>query len=429
MTSQNVLKQLQKLPECPVDDEVLHQTFVTAYGQLSSMRKRLKLDDLEKRLLDNCLSALEQVQIDINLRLNHEADTYNVLADALEHVQQELDGHSVLAAEIAQIRLEAKNAADEAIQEARIREGEAENRAINAENARDRNADALVTAQLALTTLNQEFTHYRRKNPERLASDLQERDKTISQHRADRKKQSALIQELQQKLNIADKEVGKERRLRGETANDLIKLTASHNHLKERVEFHDGQEDVAQFLLQLPDGSGDVGCYIYNYHFGLSVFHGMRDVSIETANFHYQIRTAMMLAMDVVPGVWGNPVFRILPDLLPMWDTAINDELHERIMTRLALDFPRLHQRIIDGKAAPVSELVIPARALNALVKAGYDTVAAVGGELPPELVKVKGLSEATVEEIRAAVNSWCIAWARTNGDIEAIKNPNVKRR
>ncbi|WP_333715755.1 DNA-directed RNA polymerase subunit alpha C-terminal domain-containing protein [Pantoea eucrina] len=429
MSSQNLLQKLQQLPECPVDDEVLHQTFVAAYGQLASIRKRLKLDDLENRLLDNCLAALEQVQIDIGQRLNHEADTYNVLADALEHVQQQLDSHSALSLEITQIRLDAQNAADEAIQQANMHAAEADSRAINAENAHERASGALVTAQLALTTLNNEFAQYRRKNPERLALDLQERDKTISQLRADRKKQSALKLELQQKLNIADKEVGKERRLRGETANELIKLTALHNNLKERVEFHDGQEDVAQFLLPLPDGSGDVGCYIYNYHFGLSVFHGMRDVSIETANFHYQIRTAMMLAMDVVPGVWGNPVFRILPDLLPMWDTAINDELHERIMTRLALDFPRLHQRIIDGKAAPVSELVIPARALNALIKAGYETVAAVGGELPPELVKVKGLSEATVEEIRMAVNSWCINWAKTNGDIEPIKNGNLKRR
>lgn len=429
MSSQNLLQKLQQLPECPVDDEVLHQTFVAAYGQLASIRKRLKLDDLENRLLDNCLAALEQVQIDIGQRLNHEADTYNVLADALEHVQQQLDSHSALSQEITQIRLDAQNAADEAIQQANMHAAEADSRAINAENAHERASGALVTAQLALTTLNNEFAQYRRKNPERLALDLQERDKTISQHRADRKKQSALKLELQQKLNIADKEVGKERRLRGETANELIKLTALYNNLKERVAFHDGQEDVAQFLLQLPDGSGDVGCYIYNYHFGLSVFHGMRDVSIETANFHYQIRTAMMLAMDVVPGVWGNPVFRILPDLLPMWDTAINDELHERIMTRLALDFPRLHQRIMDGKAAPVSELVIPARALNALIKAGYETVAAVGGELPPELVKVKGLSEATVEEIRMAVNSWCINWAKTNGDIEPIKNGNLKRR
>jgi len=429
MTTLAPLQQLQNLPECNVDDDVLHQAFVTAYGQLNSVRKRLTLDDLELRLLDNCTNALEQIQIDIGMRLNHEADTYNLLLDTLEQAQQQLGAQSALVNEVTKIRLDAENAIEEAREAAKLRELEADSRVINAENQLEGVRSALTTAQLAFTSVSQEFDQYRRKNPERLARDLNERDKTISQQRADRKKDSLKRQELQSKLNIADKVVGEERRQRAATANDLMKTTALYNHLKERVDFHDGREDVQQFLLQLPDGSGDVGCYIYNFHFGLSVFHGIRDVSIETADFHFQIRTAMMLAMDVVPGVWGNPVFRLLPDLEPMWDTAVNDELHARIMKRIELDYPRLHQRILDGKSAPVSELAIPTRALNALIKAGYETVADAGGELPTELAKVKGLSEASVMEIRAAVNSWCIKWAKVNGDIENIKNQKVKRR
>ncbi|MDT0178171.1 hypothetical protein Q9R34_19290 [Enterobacter sp. BRE11] len=420
---------LQQPSECPVSDEVLHASFVSAFGQLAMIDKRLKLDDLDRRVLNNCISALEQLQIDFGVRLNHEADTYNALVDMLENAQQQLASHSALHAEIAHIRQEAQNAIEEAVQAANSRAMEAENLAINANNKHDQLQSALTTSQLALTTLDLEFARYKRRYPEKMAKDILDRDKTISQMRADRKKESALRQELQGKLNIADKEVGKERRQRGEITQDLIKTTALYDHLKERVEFHDGREDVVQFLLQLPDGSGDVGCYIYNFHFGLSVFHGIKDISIETANFHFQIRTAVMLAMDVVPGIWGNPVFRVLPELQGMWDTAINDELHERIMKRLALDFPILHKRILDGKAAPASELAIPARALTALTKAGYETVADVGGELPCELAKVKGISEATVAEIRAAVNSWCIDWSKRNGDIENIKNQTVKRR
>lgn len=429
MTTLAPIQQLQNLPVCNVDDDVIHLAFVTAYGQLNSIRKRLSLDDLELRLLDNCTNALEQIQIDIGMRLNHEADTYNLLLDALEQVQQQLAAQSALQSEVAQIRLDAENAVEEASEAAKLRELEADNRVINAENQLEGVKSALTTAQLAIATVTQEYSQYRRKNPERLASDLNERDKTISQLRADRKKDSTKRQELQSKLNIADKVVGEERRQRAAMANDLMKTTALYNHLKERVDFHDGREDVQQFLLQLPDGSGDVGCYIYNFHFGLSVFHGIRDVSIETADFHFQIRTAMMLAMDVVPGIWGNPVFRLLPELVPIWDTAVNDKLNARIMKRLAQDFPRLHQRILDGIAAPVSELVIPTRVLNALIKAGYETVADAGGELPEELAKVKGLSEASVKEIRAAVNSWCIKWAKANGDIENITNPKIKRR
>lgn len=429
MTTLAPLQQLQNLPVCKVDDDVLHQAFVTAYGQLNSVRKRLTLDDLELRLLDNCTNALEQIQIDIGMRLNHEADTYNLLLDTLEQAQQQLGAQSALQSEVTKIRLDAENAVEEAREAANLRVLEADSRVINAENQLEGVRSALTTAQLALATVTQEYAHYCRKHPERLARDLNERDKTISQMRADRKKESTKRQELQSKLNIADKVVGEERRQRAAMANDLMKTTALYNSLKERVDFHDGREDVQQFLLQLPDGTGDVGCYIYNFHFGLSVFHGIRDISIETADFHFQIRTAMMLAMDVVPGIWGNPVFRLLPELAPMWDAAVNDELHARIMKRVAQDFPRLHQRILDGKAAPVSELAIPTRILNVLIKAGYETVADAGGELPDELAKVKGLSEASVKDIRAAVNSWCIKWAKANGDIENITNPKVKRR
>ncbi|KKB02667.1 hypothetical protein TN98_20675 [Pantoea anthophila] len=351
------------------------------------------------------------------------------MLDTLEQAQQQLSAQSALQSEVAQIRLDAENAIEEAREAANLQVLEADNRVINAENQLEGVRSALTTAQLAIATVTQEYSQYRRKNPERLARDLNERDKTISQMRADRKKDSSKRQELQSKLNIADKVVGEERRQRAATANDLMKTTALYNHLKERVDFHDGREDVQQFLLQLPDGTGDVGCYIYNFHFGLSVFHGIRDISIETADFHLQIRTAMMLAMDVVPGIWGNPVFRLLPELEPMWDTTINDELHTLIMKRLAQDFPRLHQRIQDGKAAPVSELAIPTRILNALIKDGYETVADAGGELPDQLAKVKGLSEVSVNEVRAAINSWCIKWTQVNGDIENIKNPKIKRR
>lgn len=425
----SVLAKFQQLPECPVNDETLHMAFVGAYNQLALMGKRLKLDDLDQRVLDNCISSLEQIQSDFALRLNHEVDTYNALSDAFETMQEQLSELSPLREEIARIQQEAKEKVEEAERAADIRAMQAEGKVIHAENAHNALVADFTTAQLALTNMTRDFNTYRRKYPERMAAEIQSKDNEISQMRADRKKESAIKQELQRKLNIADKEVGKERRMRGEVSDELFKTTALYNSLKERVEFHDGREDVQQYLLQTKDGSGDIGCYIYNFHFGLSVFHGVKDVSIETANFHYQIRTAMMLAMDVVPGVWGNPVFQLLPQLVDIWDTAINDDLHARIMARIQLDYPKLHQRILDGKAAELTELGIPAKTINLLQKAGYESVADVGGELPGELLKIKGLGEQSITDIKAAVNSWCITWSRTHGDIENIKSNRVVRR
>lgn len=425
----SVLAKFQQLPECPVNDETLHMAFVGAYNQLALMGKRLKLDDLDQRVLDNCISSLEQIQSDFALRLNHETDTYNALSDAFEAMQEQLSELSPLRGEIARIQQEAQEKVEEAERAADMRAMQAEGKVIQAENAHSALVSDFTTAQLALTNMTRDFATYRRKYPERMAAEIQSKDNEISQMRADRKKESAMKQELQRKLNVADKEVGNERRMRGEVSDELFKATALYNSLKERVEFHDGREDVQQYLLQTKDGCGDIGCYIYNFHFGLSVFHGVKDVSIETANFHYQIRTAMMLAMDVVPGIWGNPVFQLLPQLVDIWDTAINDDLHARIMARIQLDYPKLHQRILDGKAAPLTELIIPAKTINLLQKAGYETVADVGGELPGELLKIKGLGEQSITDIKAAVNSWCITWSRTHGDIENIKSNRVVRR
>lgn len=423
----SALAQLQQIPECPVTDETLHLAFVAAYNQLSLISKRLKLDDLDLRAMENCTAALEQIQGDFAVRINHESDTYNALVDAFESLQAQLSELSPLKGEIDRIRQDAADRIQEAVQAADTRAMAAENDVINRDNEIISLNSALTTLKLSFTNLQRDYTSYCRKYPERMAQELLNKDKEISQLRADRKKESAIKQELQRKLNTADKEVGKERRLRGELSEDLLKTNALYASLKERVEFHDGRDDIQQYLLQLKDGSGDVGCYIYNFHFGLNVYLGLKDVAIQTANFHFQIRTAMMQAMDVVPGIWGNPIFKLFPELVDIWDTAINDDLHARIMRRIEQDYPRLHQRIMDGKAAPLTDLNIPTKVATLLTKAGYETVADVGGELSNELLKIKGIGEQAVDQIRTEVNSWCIAWSRQHGDIENVKNNRVK--
>lgn len=422
----SALATLQQIPQCPVTDETLHLAFVGAYSQLSLVAKRLNLDDLDKRAMENCTAAVEQIQNDFAIRLNHETDTYNALCDAMEELQSELSELSPLRNEIARIRQEAEDRIATAEHNSAMAAMEAENKVIRATGELETCKSDLINSQLALKTVAKTYDIYRRKNPERLHVELSAKDKEISGMRAERKKSSETQQMLQRKLNVADKEVGKERNLRGAVERQLTLQTALYDNLKERVDFHDGREDVRQFILVAKNHS-EVGCYIYNYHFGLSIYEKVRGSALELADFHFQIRTAMMIAMDVVPGVWGNPIFECIPQLVDIWDTAINDELHERIMARLAKDFPKLHQRIVDAKAAPIAELPLPAKTLSALSKAGYETVQQIASELPFELTNIKGIGEQTAEAILAAVNSWSISWTRKNGDIENIRSNRVR--
>jgi len=69
------------------------------------------------------------------MRLNYEADTYNLMLEALEQVQQQLAAQSALHNEVTKIRLDAQNAIEEARDAAKESVLEAENRAIRAESA------------------------------------------------------------------------------------------------------------------------------------------------------------------------------------------------------------------------------------------------------------------------------------------------------
>lgn len=422
------LAPIPQIPPCPVTDEVLNLGFEAAYNQLNLTMRRISGDDLDRRAIENCIAALEQIQADFVVKLNYETDTYNALMDAFDLLQAQLSELSPLKNEIDKIRLDASERIEEAEDALKLGMLELEGERERLKGEREALQTDLLNAQLSLKAVMMQFDTYKRKNPERLHAEISEKSKEISRLRAERKDSSKARQELQQKLNIADREVTKGRNERARVEGELSKITALHNHLKERVDFHDGRESVKEFILLTKDGS-EVGCYIYSYHFGLSIFEKIRGPSLELADFHFQIRTAMMLAMDVVPGIWGNPIFECLPGLVDIWNPAINDELHDRIMARLALDFPRLHRRILDAMAAPVTELQLPAKTLSVLSKAGYETVQQIAAELPFELTKIKGVGEQTAEEILAAINSWCIAWSRKNGEVENTRSNRVMPR
>ncbi|HCD8984426.1 TPA: hypothetical protein NEF81_002469 [Citrobacter freundii] len=406
-----------------ITDEVLHLSFVGVYNQLNLTLRRISGDDLDRRALETSISMIEQLQSDVNTRLDDETNDCNALIEQLETTKNQLLEMNLYKVGV-QEEAQAKEDELEGLRhDVKMKALELENSIINLQSQIESSAQELTTMQLAYNSLKASFDTYKRLHPESLLRERDDLTKQVSRLRAERKDTNKRLQTMQGKLNIADKEVATARSNLITKRQDLDRLNALYENLRKRVDFHDGREQVKLHTVVTEQGT-ELNLYIYNFHFGLLARNSyIKGHVIELADFHFQIRTAMLVAMDVVPGVWGNPIYERLSVFKNAWNPAIDEELHQRIMTRLEMDFPKIHKRALDAIAAGIDELTLPAKVLSTLKCAGFKNVQAIASVLPFELVDIKGIGEQTATEITNAINSWAIRWARENGDIEAYKS------
>ncbi|WP_312329926.1 DNA-directed RNA polymerase subunit alpha C-terminal domain-containing protein [Atlantibacter hermannii] len=403
-----------------ITDEMLEMAFQSVYSQLKLTQRRIGGDDLDRRAFETCLATIEQLQNAFGLRLNEEADSYNQLCDTLEELQRKYSELAPLQFEISRIRQEAEDRVEAAQNAMKMQTLELESKQIGWERDLKELAEQVTTGGLALHSLRVSFDNYKRINPERMHDERKRLEKDVSSLRAERKDLNKRIQSLQSKLNIADREITSSRSLTTKATQEKDMITALYENLKKRVDFHDGREDLTHYTFTTEQGT-EVAVYIYSFHFGLLARNQKyKGHIIELANFHYQIRTAMLFAMDVVPGVWGNPIYERYGIFESAWNHAVDEDLHQRIMARLAMDFPKIHQRILDAKDAPIDELPVSSKTLSVLKKAGCETILDIASVLPENIIKISGVGEKMAAEITPAINSWCIKWAKVNGDIEA---------
>lgn len=404
-------------------DDVLHLSFVSVFNQLTLTQKRIKGDDLDRRALENTISVIEQLQNDVNTRLDEDTADYNELVGQLETMNSQLLDLQLYRTTVEQNAQAKEDELEGLRHQAKMKVLEVENTLIKLQGEIGQLGEELESSKVAYQSLKVSFDSYKRENPASGRAEREELLKTVSKMRAERKEANKRLQELQQKLNTADKEVSASRNQSAKDRQNLDRMNVLHENLKKRVDLHDGRESVKVFTVET-EAEQELSLYIYNYHFGLLARNSkIRGHVIELADFHFQIRTAMLVAMDVVPGVWGNPVYERLSVFGNAWNAAVDEELHERIMARLAMDFPKIHQRILDAKAAGIDELTLPAKVLALLKKSGFTTVQAIAAVLPSALVEIKGIGEQSATEILNAVNSWAISWSRKHGDIETYKS------
>lgn len=403
----------------PITDELLELSFQAIYNQLNLTLRRIGGDDLDRRSLEVCIGTVEQLHADFATRLNEGVDAYNSLCDTLDELQAQLNELSPLQGEIARIRQDAEDRIEAAEHSAAMAKLEVENEAIRLRGDIDAMSDQIVTAAIAQKSLQLTYDNYVRINPTRMHDERKKLEKDVSSLRAERKDLNKRLQDMQSKLNIADKEIAESRRATTRATQERDRADALYSSLKKRVDLHDGREEVRHYTFVTAAGD-EVTFYLYNYHFGLMTARkAFGDQVIELADFHYQIRTAAMYAVDVVPSVWGRPVYNGNDMIDLARNSELDEELSRRILARMELDFPQIRKRIEAASSAPIDELPLTPKTLSVLKKAGCECVLDIAAVLPKDRLKITGVGEKMAAEIEPAINSWCIRWSRENGNVE----------
>ncbi|EPL8679419.1 hypothetical protein N0P70_005412 [Klebsiella michiganensis] len=165
----------------------------------------------------------------------------------------------------------------------------------------------------------------------------------------------------------------------------------------------------------------DSVAYLHSYPTGLTAMSSLRGEVLMTANFHYQIRTNRLITMDVVPSIWGVPVFYLISGFEKEWNTDIDKTLGAWILAQLERDYPRLHNRIMDAKAAPVDELVMRPETMAEIQKTSFDSVWSVACIPSSHHDVIPFMQGERRDEILNAVRVWANRWDKANGGVEEL--------
>lgn len=259
--------------------------------------------------------------------------------------------------------------------------------------------------------LMRSFNNYKKDYPESLITDIRSRERDIAALKRERKTLKDENVDLGKVLREQ-----KRKRVVLEADNlarvkEIQTLKDNELALRDTLDEYSGVKDkVKCFDITKIGGNGGFA-YIYSYPYSLAADVGRRHEVMLTARFHFQIRTSHLLAMDVIPTVWGAPSYNRLKDIEDNWNTEIDEELHQRIMLKLEKTFSQLHKRISDSKEASVDELQMRPATLMARKERGFKTVFNVASIPSTFIPSIDGLDKQMDEEIVASVRMWATKW------------------
>lgn len=392
-----------------VTEDVLLANIEAIRSQLMFLKRRITGDDLTARGFDNAMAGLDMLISDIDAVLAKETDDYNGLVDRAEAFQD-----SVNRAILAIGQLVGKNIALDDVGRALTEYLEAKE--VEISNAQLLEKQARSLSNTAMTDLRR----YQREYPTTLVDKLEKADKEIRGLKKERREARESLTEISKTLTQSRKAHEKDQKKLLEAQIVVSGLNEELNRLGNEMNMVCGMGMGVERFNILYNGQDSVA-YLHSYPTGLTAMSSLRGEVLMTANFHYQIRTNRLITMDVVPSIWGVPVFYLISGFEKEWNTDIDKTLGAWILAQLERDYPRLHNRIMDAKAAPVDELVMRPETMAEIQKTSFDSVWSVACIPSSHHDVIPFMQGERRDEILNAVRVWANRWDKANGGVEEL--------
>ncbi|HBT4785561.1 TPA: hypothetical protein MB364_000864 [Klebsiella variicola subsp. variicola] len=400
------------------NDDVFIAEVEAMRSQVVLLQKRTSGDDLTTRLFDSVLGTVDSLLEGFNARLDAEAEDYNSLVDRFEAYQDAankamstlslLINGPVTIETFAQCIFDLKKTHSDMLEQVATKHQQ-------------------LVARVNATEV--EFRQYKKTYPASLHDRIDRTEKDNRALKKERRELKEKVTELNQKFVKKTADLTATSRALSLAEAKVEELRAECHQLGHELNVAVGMESVPEAFPMVCNGQEAVG-YIHTFPYGLAATSDQRLEILTAAEIHFQIRTTRLISMDVLPSVWGAPLYVRLPGFAEDWNREIDECLSEKIMAYIGADFPRLHKRIMDSRNAPVDELKMRQATLDSIKATGFDTVysvACIPAEFHENIPFMQGESR---QEIIDACRVWANEWDKANGGVEDLyRKPKTKSR
>nr|DAQ78064.1 MAG TPA: hypothetical protein [Caudoviricetes sp.] len=378
-------------------------------GQIVLIQKRTTGDDLTARLFDTALMTIDSLMEHFDERLNAEADDYNSLADRYEGfhetVRQAMGTLSLILNApvdidtLQQSILDLQKAHAETVEQFTLKHHQLAARCVATET---------------------EYKQYKKAHPATLHTRIDALEKDNRSLKKERRELKEKNTDLSQKyvkqtanLTLATKQLT--------LAETKVEELRNECHLiGEELNVAAGFATTPESFTMMYDGHEATG-YIHTHPYGLTATSSLKSEIMTMANIHYQIRTTVLLSMDVLPSIWGVPIYVRINGFAAEWNSEIDECLAGKIMNYYEGAFPKLHARIKASKEALVDELKMRPETMAAIKESKFDTVhsvACIPSAFHEHIPFMQG--EQRIEVINAC-RVWADQWDKDNGGVEQL--------
>lgn len=378
-------------------------------SQIVLIQKRTTGDDLTTRLFDTALMTIDSLLERFDERLNAEAEDYNALADRFEAFHEKTRQAMNTLSLVLNAPVDIDTLEQSILDLRKIHTDTLEQVALK--------LDQLTARSVATET---ELKQYKKAYPTTLTERIDSLEKDNRSLKRERRELREANTQLNQKFikQTANLTQANKRLTLAETK--VEELRAQCHQIGEELNVAAGFGTTPESFSMIFNGHDAVG-YIHTHPYGLTATSALKTEILTMANIHYQIRTTVLLSMDVLPSIWGVPIYVRMDGFAEEWNNEIDECLADKIMTYLKDAFPKLHARIVASKSASVDELKMRPETLAAIRNSKFDTVHSVACIPSAFHEHIPFMQGEQRNEVINACRVWADQWDSANGGVEQL--------